>query len=71
MSTQEIKNRLKEVFPQASKIKVRQYPIDYKGSMRGYTSVSVKDVNEIDYSEFKNKCRTALGGLDKTFVDRW
>lgn len=70
MTTQEMKEKLAIVFPEASKIKVRQYPMSYKGSMRGYTTVTVKDVND-DYFTFKDKCEAALGTLNKTFVDKW
>jgi hypothetical protein len=67
MTTQAIKNKLAKVFPQATKIRVRQYPMSYKGTMRGYTDINVKGVS-INYYEFQDKCRTALGSLDHTFV---
>lgn len=70
MTTQDMKAKLQQVFPEATKIRVRQYPDNYKGSMRGYTTVDVKGV-DIEYNDFRDKCRQAIGSLDKTFVDRY
>ena len=70
MTTQEIKDKLSKVFPEATKIQVRQYPMTYKGSMRGYTNVTVRGIN-YDFNDFRDKCHNALGSLEKTFVDCW
>ena len=68
MSTQEIKNIMSRTFPQARKIRVRQYPMSYKGSMRGYTTITVVGVS-IHWADFQDMCLRALGSLDHIFVD--
>lgn len=66
MTTQEIKQTLSKVFPEARKIRVRQYPLTYKGTMRGCTDIQVVGVSE-NYTVFKNKCREALRQPKNTF----
>jgi hypothetical protein len=67
MTKQEILEKLLPVFPDASKIQVKIYPLTYKGSMRGYTNITLWGCNR-PYTEAQNRIRETLGTLSKTFV---
>jgi hypothetical protein len=66
MTTQEIKKTLAQAFPDAVKIRVRQHPMTYKGSMRGYTDITLQ--GKYDYFAARDKALEVLGHPAKTFV---
>lgn len=68
MSTLELKKKLQAMYPQATKVIVRQYPITYKGSMRGYITVSIYG-GGYDYYSAKDKILSVVPEPKKTFVD--
>lgn len=67
MDTKELKSKLETMFPKATKIRVRQYPLTYKGSMRGYTTVDIK--GDYDFHTAKEKVFAIVPEPKKTFVD--
>ena len=68
MGTKELKSKLQEMYPRATKIRVRQYPITYKGSMRGYTTVDISG-GGYDYYTERKKVLSVVPEPKKTFVD--
>ena len=68
MTTIDLKSRLQKMYPKAEKIRVRQYPITYKGSMRGYTTISISG-GGYEYRTTKDKILSIVPEPSKTFVD--
>ncbi len=69
MTTNELKDKLGAILPGATKVKVRQYPMTYKGSMRGYTTVTVH--SDMDYYRVKDIVMAAVPDPKHTFVDNY
>lgn len=69
MSTLELKQKLQDKLPRATKIKVRQYPITYKGSMRGYTNITV--YSDYDYYTVRDIVKANVPEPSKTFIDNF
>lgn len=69
MTTNELKEKLQAALPRATKVKVRQYPMTYKGSMRGYTTVMV--YGDMDYYNVKDIVMATVPEPKKTFVDNY
>lgn len=70
MSTNELKTKVQTLYPEATKIRVRQYPVTYKGSMRGYTTVDLEGIRD-DFRTAKSKVLSIVPEPKKTFVDVW
>jgi len=68
MDTKQIKAKLQAMYPTAKRIKVRQYPITYKGSMRGYTTVDVHGIGG-DFRTEQARIRAIVPEPKKTFID--
>ncbi len=68
MDTIEFKKRLQTMYPNARRIKVRQYPLTYKGSMRGYTIVDITG-GGYDFHTVKDKVLSLVPDPKHTFVD--
>lgn len=68
MTTTDLKSRLQEMYPKAEKIRVRQYPATYKGSMRWYTTINING-GGYEYRTTKDKILSIVPEPSKTFVD--
>lgn len=69
MTTQDIKKTLAAALPDATNIRVRQYPMTYKGSMRGYTDITITGPYDgYEYLHARHKALEVLGRPAKTFI---
>jgi hypothetical protein len=68
MNTKELKAKLCAMYPTATRIRVRSYPITYKGSMRGYTTVDVVGING-DFKTERDRIKSIVPEPAKTFID--
>lgn len=68
MNSKEIKAKLQQMYPTAKRIRVRQYPTTYKGSMRGYTTVDVYGISG-DFRTEHDRIKAIVPDPKHTFVD--